>query len=162
MLNTRPSVIRTFGLPINIDFSDILAPISYFVLPPWCNKPFKIVLDLVRQKEDRTYASIYQQPIMQIRESTVIIFLFACWKLCGMCYGLAMIHCNFYEITCIGIRMLKLGQSLNSWKKLKLNLHPKTFVYRLTFVFLSCTIYEAGTSINCDGDGKVCFENICQ
>ena len=58
--------IHTFGLRIKqflsvskIDFSDILETASYFVLPPWCIKPLKILLDLVHLKKDRTYASIY-------------------------------------------------------------------------------------------------------
>ena len=58
--DSRPNAIRTFGLRIkqfltasNIDFSDILETPSYFVLPPWCMKPPKIVLDLVHLKKDQ-------------------------------------------------------------------------------------------------------------
>ena len=71
----RPNAIRTFGLRIeqfltasNIDFSDILETPSYFVIPPWCIKQPKIVLDLVHLKKDRTYASVYQQLFMEIRD----------------------------------------------------------------------------------------------
>ena len=75
MFDARPNAIRTFGLRIkqfltasNIDFSDILETPSYFILPPWCVKPPKIVLDLVHLKNDRTDASIYQQRFLEIRD----------------------------------------------------------------------------------------------
>ena len=52
LFDARPNAIRTFGLRIkqlltasNIDFSDILETPSYFILPPWCIKSPKIVLD---------------------------------------------------------------------------------------------------------------------
>ena len=58
VFDARPSAIRTFGLRIkqflttsNIEFSDILETPSYFILPPWCVKPPKIVLDLVQLKK---------------------------------------------------------------------------------------------------------------
>ena len=41
---------------------------SYFIVPPWCTKRPKIVLDLVHLKKDRTDASIYQQLFMEIRD----------------------------------------------------------------------------------------------
>ena len=73
--NKYINAIRTFGLRIkqfstasNIDFSDILETPSYFILPPWCVKPPKIVLDLVHLKKDRTDASIYQQLFLEIRD----------------------------------------------------------------------------------------------
>ena len=73
LFDARPNAIRTFGLHIkqfltasNIDFSDILETLSYFVLPLWCIKPPKIVLDLVHLKKDRTDASVYQQLFMEI------------------------------------------------------------------------------------------------
>ena len=60
LFDVRPSAIRTFGLPIeqfltasNIELSDILETPSYFILPPWCVKPLKIVLDLVHLKKNR-------------------------------------------------------------------------------------------------------------
>ena len=75
LFDARPDTIRTFGLRIktfltesNIDFSDILETPSYFMLPPWCIKPPKIVLDLVHLKKDRTDASVYQQLFMEIRD----------------------------------------------------------------------------------------------
>ena len=71
LFDARPSAIRTFGLRIkqfltasNIELSHILETPSYFILPPWCIKPPKIVLDLVHLKKDRTDASIYQQLFM--------------------------------------------------------------------------------------------------
>ena len=51
----------------NIDFSDLLETPSYFVLPPWCIKPPKIVLYLVHLKNDCLDASVYQQFFMEIR-----------------------------------------------------------------------------------------------
>ena len=75
LFDARPNAIRTFGLRIkqflidsNIDFSDILETSSYFVLPPWCIKSSKIVLDLVHLMKDRTYASVYQQLFMEMRD----------------------------------------------------------------------------------------------
>ena len=75
LFDARPSAICTFGLRIkrfltasNITFSDILETSSYFILPPWCVRPPKIVLDLVHLKKDRTDASIYQQPFLEIRD----------------------------------------------------------------------------------------------
>ena len=75
LFDARPNAIRTFGLRIkqfltasNIDFSDILETPSYFILPPWCVKPPKIVLDLVHLKKDRTDSSIYQQLFLEIRD----------------------------------------------------------------------------------------------
>ena len=41
---------------------------SYFISPPWCIKPPKIVLDLVHLKKGQTDASIYQQLFMEIRD----------------------------------------------------------------------------------------------
>ena len=38
------------------------------MLPPWCIKSTKIVLDLVHLKKDCTYASVYQQLFMEIRD----------------------------------------------------------------------------------------------
>ena len=73
LFDARLNVIRTFGLRIkqfltgsNIEFLDILETPSYFVLPPWCIKPPKIVLDLVHLKKDCTDASVYQQLFMEI------------------------------------------------------------------------------------------------
>ena len=59
-------MIRTFGL--RIDFSDILETPLYFVLPLWCVKSPKILLDLVYLKKDSTDASVYQQLFMEIRD----------------------------------------------------------------------------------------------
>ena len=75
LFDARPSAIPTFGLRIkpfltasNIDFSDILETPSYFILPLWCIKPLKIVLDLVHLKKDRSDASMYQQRFLEIRD----------------------------------------------------------------------------------------------
>ena len=75
LFDARPNAICTFGLRIkqfltasNIDFSDISETPSYLVLPPWCIKPPKIVLDLVHLKKDRTDTSVYQQLFMEIRD----------------------------------------------------------------------------------------------
>ena len=66
-----PSVRLAFALRsfcFQHDFSDILETPSYFVLPPWCIKPPKIVLDLVHLKKIHTDASVYQQLLMEIRD----------------------------------------------------------------------------------------------
>ena len=68
-----PSVRLAFALSSfltasNIDFSDILKTPSYFVLPPWCIKPPKSVLDLVYLKKDCTDASVYEHLFMEIRD----------------------------------------------------------------------------------------------
>ena len=75
LFDARPSTIRTFGLRIkqfltasNVELSDVLEIPSFFILPPSCIKPPKIVLDSVHLKKDRTDASIYQQIFMEIRE----------------------------------------------------------------------------------------------
>ena len=51
-----------------IEPSDILETPSYFIFPPWCIKPPRIMLNLVHLKKDRTDASIYQQFFMEIRD----------------------------------------------------------------------------------------------
>ena len=74
LFDVRPNAIRTFGHRIkqfliasNIELSDILET-PYFIVPPWCIKHPKIVLDLVHLKKDQTDASIYQQLFMEIRD----------------------------------------------------------------------------------------------
>ena len=109
LFDARPSVIRTFGLRIkqfltasNIELSDILETPSYFILPPWCVKPPKIVLDLVHLKKDRTDASIYQQPFLEIRDKyrdyIPVYRRITGWELCGMCYGISIGHRIIHEI----------------------------------------------------------------
>ena len=75
LFDARPSAIPNFDFRIeqflkasNIELSDILETPSYFILPPWCIKPPKIVLDLVHLKKDRTDASIYQYVFLEIRD----------------------------------------------------------------------------------------------
>ena len=75
LFDARPNAIRTFGLRIkhiltasNLDLSDILETPSYFVLPPWCLKPPKIVLELVHLKKDCTDAHVYQRLFMKKRD----------------------------------------------------------------------------------------------
>ena len=82
LFDARSNAIRTFGLRIkqfltasNIELSDILETPSYFISPPWCIKPRKIVLDLVHLKKDRTDASIYQQLFMEIRDMITFLFI---------------------------------------------------------------------------------------
>ena len=67
-IHTFNLCIKQFLTASNIDFSDILEAPSYLVLPPWCIKPPKIVLDLMHLKKDRTDASVYQKLFMEIRE----------------------------------------------------------------------------------------------
>ena len=75
LFDARPNAIRTFGLRIkqfltasNIDYSDILETPSYFVLPPWCIGPPKIVLDLVHLENVRTDACVYKQLFIEIED----------------------------------------------------------------------------------------------
>ena len=63
LFDARLNAIGTFDFRL---FSDILGTPTYFVLPPWCIKPPKIVLDLVHLKKDCTDASVYQQLFMEI------------------------------------------------------------------------------------------------
>ena len=115
-LDARPNAIRTFGLRIkqfltasNIDFSDILETPSYFVLPPWCIKPPKIVLDLVHLKKDRTDASVYQQLFMEIQDRyRDHIPLYTDDSRDGNAVGCASFsirHRNFLEIARLRIRI---------------------------------------------------------
>ena len=74
-LFARPNASHTFVICIkpfltasNTEFLYILETPSYFVLPPWCIKPPKIVLDLVHLKKDHTDASVYQQLFIEIRD----------------------------------------------------------------------------------------------
>ena len=64
LFDARSHAIRTLGrrnkqylTACNIEFLDILETTSYFMLPPWCIRPPKIILDLMHVKKDRTYAS---------------------------------------------------------------------------------------------------------
>ena len=59
---------KQFLTASNIDFSDILETTSYFVLPPWCIGPPKIVLDLVHLKKDHTDACVYKQLFMDFQD----------------------------------------------------------------------------------------------
>ena len=70
LFDARPNAICTFGLHIKqfltaSNCSDVLETALYFVLPPWCIKPHKIVLDL---KKNRTDASVYRQLFTEIRD----------------------------------------------------------------------------------------------
>ena len=72
LFNARTNTIHTFSLCIKqfLTGFNILETPSYFVLPPWCIKPLKIVLDQVQLKEDHTNASVYQQLFMAIKGSS--------------------------------------------------------------------------------------------
>ena len=109
LFDARPNAIQTFGLyskqvltASNIDFSDILQTPSYFVLPPWCIKTPKIVLDLVHLKKDRTDASAYQQLFMEIRDRyRDYILVYTDWSRDGnsvACATVSIKHRNFHEI----------------------------------------------------------------
>ena len=108
LFDARPNAIHTFGLRIkqfltasNIDFSDILETPLYFVLPPWCIKPLKIVLDLVHVKKDRTDASVYQQLFMEIWDGYrdyIPVYTDGSWD------GHS-VACNFHEIARFSIHI---------------------------------------------------------
>ena len=75
LFDAWPNAIRIFGLRIkqfltayNIDFSDILETLSYFMLPPRCVKPLNIVLDLVHLETQCSEASVYKQGFMELRD----------------------------------------------------------------------------------------------
>ena len=72
LFDARPSAIRTFVLRIKqfltASNTDFLETSSHLIVPPWCIKPPKIVLDLVHLKKDRTDTSIYQQRFLEIRD----------------------------------------------------------------------------------------------
>ena len=79
LFDARPSAVPTFGLRIkqfltasNIDFSDILETPSYFILPPWCIKPPKVMLDLVRLKKRSNRCNF----TLKFETGIVITFLF--------------------------------------------------------------------------------------
>ena len=83
LFDARPSAIPTFGLRIkqfltasNIEFSDILETPSYFILPPWCIKPPKIVLDLVHLKNIEQMHQYTSKFSWKFETGTVITFLF--------------------------------------------------------------------------------------
>ena len=83
LFDARPSAIRTFGLHIkqflsasNIELSDILETPSYFILPPWCIKPSKIVLDLVHLKKIKQMHQYTSRFSWKYETGTVITFLF--------------------------------------------------------------------------------------
>ena len=114
LFDARPSAIRTFDLRIkqflsasNIDFSDILETPSHFILPPWCIKPPKIVLDLVHLKKDRTDASLYQQHFLEIQDKyRDYIPVYTDGSRDGnsvACASLSMGHHIFHEIARFGI-----------------------------------------------------------
>ena len=70
LFDVKPNDIRTFGFRIkqfltafNIDVSDILETPSYFLLSPWCVK-----LDLMHLNKGCTYASVYKQIFLELRE----------------------------------------------------------------------------------------------
>ena len=88
LFDARKNAIHTFGLCIKqfLTGFNILETLSYFVLPPWCIKPLKIVLDQVQLKEDHTDASVYQQLFMAIkgRSHSCLYRWFTGWKLCDL------------------------------------------------------------------------------
>ena len=77
LFDERPNAIRIkqFLSASNIDFSDILEIPLYFVLPPWCIKPPKIVLDLMHLKNAQMYLFISSFS-WTYETGTTITFLF--------------------------------------------------------------------------------------
>ena len=143
LFGARPNAIRTFGLRIKqfltasiIELSDILETPSYFISPPWCIKPPKIVLELVHLKKDRTDASIYQQLFMEIRDRyRDHIPVYTDGSRDGNPVACATV---FPSNTVISMRLpdsalLKFGQSLKPWSKLKFLVHPNTLFLQTHF-----------------------------
>ena len=110
LFDARSHAIRTLGRGIkqyltacNIEFLDILETTSYFMLPPWCIRPPKIILDLMHVKKDRTCASssafcanTRQAP----RLHSCLYRWFTVWKLFCLCFSLSNRYRNFHHIYC--------------------------------------------------------------
>ena len=166
LFDARPSAIRTAS---NIELSDILETPSYFILPPWCIKPPKIVLDLVHLKKDRTDASVYQQPFMEIRDRyREYIPVYTDGSRDGNAVACATV---FPSNTVISMRLpdsasiftAEVWAIIKALEQIKDSNASKYIVfYRLTIVSPSFTSYEAGTSPDWDGDTKVCLFKYCQ
>ena len=171
LFDARPSAIRTFGLRIkqfltasNIEFSDILETPSYFILPPWCVKPPKIVLDLVHLKKDRTDASIYQQRFLEIRD-----------KYCD--YIPVYTHGNsvacatvFPSDTELSMRLpdstsiftAEIWAIITALEEIKNASESKFIIFTDSRSCLQALLYMKRTSLNWDGDTKVCLFKYCQ
>ena len=83
LFDARPSAIRTFGLRIKqfftasyIDFSDLLETPSYFILPPCCIKPQKIVLFGASEKRIELMHQCTSNVSWKSETGTVITSLF--------------------------------------------------------------------------------------
>ena len=176
LFDARPSAICTFGLRIkqfltasNIELSDILETPSYFILPPWCVKPPKIVLDLVHLKKDRTDASIYQHLFLEIQDKyRDYIPVYTDGSRDGNSVACATVFPSDTELSMrlpdsASIFTAEIWAIITALEEIK-NVSESKFIifYRLTFVSPSFVLYEAGTSLNWDGDTKVWLSKYCQ
>ena len=172
LFDARPSAIRTFGLRIkqfltssNIEFSDILETPSSFILPPWCVKPPKIVLHLVHLKKDRTDALIYEQHFLEIRDKyRNYIPVYTDRSRDGYSMACATVFPSDTELSMrlpdsASIFTAEIWTIITALEKKCICIQIYIF-YRLTFVSPTFVTYEAGTSLNWDGDTKVVFLNI--
>ena len=153
--------IKQFLTASNIDFSDILETPSYFVLPPWCIKPPKIVLDLVHLKKDRinSYSWKYDS-------GSVITFLFI-----QMVHGMGIVWLllqSFHQTLSTRLPDSASIFTADAWaiiialEQIKDSIASKYIIFTLTFVSPCFAVYEAGSSLDRDGDTKVCLFKCCQ
>ena len=88
-----------------------------------------IVLDLVQLKKDRTDVYEYQQVFMEIRGTMITLLFTQMVQRDGnavACASFSIKHHNFHCLTQHPYLLLKFGQSLKPWSKLKILLHPNT------------------------------------
>ena len=101
------------------------------------------MLDLVHLVKDRTDASIYQQRFLEIRDR----------------------YCDYIPVCTDGSRdgsYVACGTVFPSNTEFSIYICIQINIfYRLTFVSPSFVIYRAGSSLNSDGDTKVCFFKYC-
>ena len=161
LFDARPSAKPTFGLRIkqfltasNIEFSDILETPSYFILPPWCVKPPKIVLDLVYLKNHRTDVSIYQPLFLEIRDKyRDYITVYTDGSRDGNYVACATVFPSDTELSkrlpdSASIFTAEMWAIISALEEIKNGSASK-------FIIFTKLIYEAGTSLNWDGDTKV-------
>ena len=140
---------------------------NFHVLPTlisrsiWCIKPPKIVRKFGATEKDRKDTSLYQKRFMEIRDIPVYLNRLRD----GNSMACAAV---FPSDTVISMRLPDspsiLGNHYIATTNQKRIFNQMHYFYGFTFVSPSFTIklYEAGTSLNWDGDTKVCLFNICQ
>ena len=122
------------------------------------------MLELVYLKKDGADASVNQQLFMDIRDKyRYHIPVYTDSSRDGnsvACASFSIKHRNFHEIA--SNFTAEIWAIIKALEEKKIMLHPNTMFYRLTFVFSSFTIYEAETSLDWDGDTKMCRFKVFQ